>query len=319
MAGERINAIGERGGIGPFRFFMQFEEGDSAIPLKGIFFMIAGGVFLTANDALLKWLTSDYPVGQIMFLRGIFVLIPLLIFVWIFNRTGALATRDLGKHLLRGGLMVCGTFLFVTGLIFLPLAEAISIAFAGPLFITTLAPYLLQEHVGLRRWIGVLIGFTGILIIFQPGTGVFQWAALLPLGASFTGALRDILTRKMSVSESSEALLLYSTIAVALGGLATAPFTQWRSVAFEDWMLFVMTGLLIGVAHFFMIEAFRFAQASQVAPFKYTSVLWALMIGYWIFGDLPTLENVIGAAVVISSGLYLFHRERVLGIRRVSG
>ena len=122
MAGEGINAIGERGGIGPFRFFMLFEEGDSAIPLKGIFFMIAGGVFLTANDALLKWLTSDYPVGQIMFLRGIFVLIPLLIFVWIFNRTGALATRDLGKHLLRGGLMVCGTFLFVTGLIFLPLA-----------------------------------------------------------------------------------------------------------------------------------------------------------------------------------------------------
>ena len=77
VAGERTNAIGERGGIGPFRFFMQFEEGDSAIPLKGIFFMIAGGVFLTANDALLKWLTSDYPVGQIMFLRGIFVLIPL--------------------------------------------------------------------------------------------------------------------------------------------------------------------------------------------------------------------------------------------------
>ena len=179
------------------------EGPGSSAPLKGMLCLVVGGALMTASDSVLKWLTSGYPVGQIMFLRGLFGLITILIFIKQAGGIDALVTRNYRDHILRSGLMVGGTFLYVTGLRFLPLADVISIAFAGPLFITALASPMLGEHVGWRRWIVVLIGFTGILIIFQPGGAVFQWAALLPLAASCTGAFRDILTRKMSVSETS--------------------------------------------------------------------------------------------------------------------
>jgi len=141
---------------------------------------------------------------------------------------------------------------------------------------------------------------------------VFQWAALFPLAASFTGALRDILTRKMSVSETSVSLLFYSTIAIALGGLVTALFGSWQPVIIRDWLFFVLTGLLTGGAHFLMVEAFRLCEAALVAPFKYTSVLWAILFGYFIFRDVPELNTLVGASVVISSGIYILHRERKL-------
>ncbi len=284
----------------------------SAEPLKGILCMIVGGALLTANDALLKWLTGGYPVGQIMFLRGIFVLVPLSMFVWRAGGVNVLVTKSYKQHLIRSGLVVAGTFLFVTGLRFLPLAEAISIAFAGPLFITALASPMLGEKIGWRRWIGVLIGFIGILIIFRPGSSIFQWAALFPLAASCTGAFRDILTRRMSVTDTNESLLFYSTIAVILGGLFTALFGSWQTIIFTDWLFFGLTGLLIGGAHFLMIEAFRCCEAALVAPFKYTSVLWALFFGYSMFGDVPEINTLVGGAVVVSSGIYILHRERVL-------
>ncbi len=141
---------------------------------------------------------------------------------------------------------------------------------------------------------------------------------MFPLAASFTGALRDILTRKMSVFETSASLLFYSTIAIALGGLVTAPFGTWQSVVIRDWFYFLLTGLLTGVAHYMIVEAFRLCEAALVAPFKYTSVLWAIVLGYLIFGDIPELETLVGVSVVISSGLYILHRETRLRKHRVS-
>ena len=285
------------------------ERPRPSAPLKGMLCLMVGGALMTASDSVLKWLTSGYPVGQIMFLRGLFGLIPILIFVQQAGGIDTLVTRNYRDHILRSGLMVGGTFLYVTGLRFLPLADVISIAFAGPLFITALASPMLGERVGWRRWIVVLIGFTGILIIFRPGGAVFQWAALFPLAACCTGALRDILTRKMSVSETSMSLLFYSTIAIALGGLVTAPFSSWQPVIIRDWLFFVLTGLLTGGAHFLMVEAFRLCEAALVAPFKYTSVLWAILFGYFIFKEVPELSTLVGASIVISSGIYIIYRE----------
>lgn len=281
----------------------------SSAPLRGITYMTIGAALLTANDALIKWLTGGYPVGQIMFMRGVFVMIPISIFVWRAGGIATLATRNVKEHAARALLVICGTFLFVNGLRFLPLAEAISIAFAGPLFVTALASPLLGEYVGWRRWMAVLAGFVGVLIIFQPGGAVFQLAALFTLGASFTGALRDILTRKMSANESSEALLTYTSIGVMLGGLVTSPF-GWQPIAGRDWLVFAFLGVLIGGAHYLMIETFRCAEVALVAPFKYSTVLWATIFGFLLFGDVPELTTVIGGAVVIASGIYILHRER---------
>lgn len=281
----------------------------SAAPLKGIVCMVAGAALLTANDAVIKWLTGGYPVGQILFLRGIFVLVPIAFFVWRAGGISTLRTRDYKGHAIRAALVLLGTFLFVSGLRYLPLAEAISIAFAGPLFITALAPPLLGERVGWRRWMAVLAGFVGVLIIFKPGGAVFQWAALFTLGASLTGAFRDLLTRRMSAGETSEALLFYTSLGVMLGALASAPF-GWKPVALADWGWFALNGLLIGGAHFLMIETFRYAEAALVAPFKYSTVLWATVFGYMIFGDVPETTTLIGGAVVVSAGIYILHRER---------
>ena len=116
----------------------------------------------------------------------------------------------------------------------------------------------------------------------------------------------------MSVSETSMSLLFYSTISIALGGLVTAPFSSWQPVIIREWLFFVLTGLLTGGAHFLMVEAFRLCEAALVAPFKYTSILWAILFGYFIFREVPELNTLVGASVVISSGIYILHRERKL-------
>ena len=137
-----------------------------------------------------------------------------------------------------------------------------------------------------------------------------QWAALLPLAASFTGALRDILTRHLSGQESSMALLFYTSIGVTATGLASLPFT-WTSVPVFDWLLFSLSGFLIGSAHFLMIETFRYGEAALVAPFKYSGIIWAGILGYLIWGHIPELYTIVGSGIVIMAGFYILNRERL--------
>ena len=270
--------------------------------------MLLGTAILALNDAVLKWLTSNYNTGQILFCRGIFITLPLSILIWRSGGFSSLKTENPKAHFLRALLVITGTFLFITGLKFLPLTDAVAIAFAGPLFITALAQPFLGEQVGWRRWSAVLTGFLGILLIMRPGGSVFQWAALLPLAASFTGALRDILTRHLSSKESSVALLFYTSVGVTATGFVTLPFS-WSLVPFSDWLFFGLSGLLIGIAHFLMIETFRYGEAALVAPFKYSGVIWAGILGYVIWGDIPELSTIAGIGIVILAGFYILNRE----------
>ena len=282
----------------------------SSAPGRAILCMLLGVAVLTANDALLKWMTGGYHVGQIMFCRGLFVFIPLALLIWRGGGSRSLHTDNPTGHLIRALLVILGTFLFVSGLKHLPLTDAIAIAFAGPLFIAALAPPLLGEYVGWRRWMAVLSGFIGIVIIMRPGGGVFQWAALFPLAASLTGAFRDILTRGMSETETSVALLFYTSLGVVLASMVISPFV-WQPVPFADWGWFAVNGFLIGSAHFLMIETFRYGEAALVAPFKYSGAVWAAIFGYFIWGDIPDLGTVMGVTIVVVAGIYILHRERV--------
>ncbi len=289
----------------------------SSAPLRGILLMLSGGAFLTANDAVLKWLTAGYPVGQLMFVRGLFVFIPILVFVYFFGGFQSLKVKNPKVHAFRGLLVIAGTFQFVTGLKYLPIADCIAIAFAGPLFVTALAPAMIGEKVGWRRWSAVLAGFAGVLIILRPGTEAMHAAALLPLGAAFTGSLRDLLTRAMASRETSNAMLATTTLAVTLAGLATYPFTEWAPVKTEDMGLMLLSGCLLGGAHWLIIESFRFGEAALLSPFKYTNLIFAVALGYVIWGDLPDQWTWVGTAVVIVSGLYILHREA--RVRQVAG
>ncbi|MEK9722558.1 MAG: DMT family transporter [Rhodospirillaceae bacterium] len=282
----------------------------SSAPGKAILCMLAGAALLTANDAVLKWMTGGYHTAQIMFCRGIFIAVPLALLAWRAGGWSALRPVNKKAHALRAAVVVTGTVLFVTGLKYLPLTDAIAITFAGPLFITALAPPLLGEHVGWRRWMAVSAGFIGILIIVRPGGGVFQFAALFALGASLTGACRDLLTRGLSAQESSVSLLATTSLGVVVAGGVVAPFV-WTSVKPIDWAWFALGGLLIGAAHFMMIETYRYGQAALVAPFKYSGVIWAALFGYLIWGDVPEPGTVLGVSIVVAAGLYILHRERL--------
>lgn len=271
--------------------------------------MLGGTAVLVLNDAIVKSLTDNYPTGQLLFVRGLFVWPWILLFAMRSGGLRALRVRNLMGQALRGACVICSAFLFVTGLRHLTLTDAIAVAFTGPLFITAMAPLVLGERVGWRRWLAVTMGFAGVLFMLRPGGDTLQWAVLFPLGAAVFGGLRDLITRRISGTETTVAVLAVTTTVVMLAGLATAPFTDWTALRTADLGKFATSGILLAIAHTLMIEAFRRGEAALVAPFKYSSLLWGTFIGYLMFGDLPDLWTIVGALIIVASGLYVLHRE----------
>lgn len=271
--------------------------------------MLVGAAVLTLNDGLIKLLAGTYPTGELLFIRGIFVWPWILLFVMRRGGFASLRIRNIKGQALRGCCVIAGAFLFITGLRHLALADAIAIAFTGPLFITAMAPLVLREKVGWRRWLAVMAGFAGVLFMLRPGSDTLQWAIVFPLGAAICGGLRDLVTRRIAGTETTVAVLAVTTTAVLLAGLATAPFVDWVQPRPADIATFAASGALIAVAHSLMIEAFRRGEATLVAPFKYSALLWATLIGYLMFGELPDTWTLIGAVVIVLTGLYVLHRE----------
>jgi drug/metabolite transporter (DMT)-like permease len=286
-------------------------RGQKAAAGKGIACMTAGAMLLTTNDAIVKHLTVGLAVGQIMCLRAVVLAAAMLAVMGCLGRLEALRMRDPVGQGLRALFMLGGSYFFIGGLAHLPLADNQALAFAGPLFTTLLAIPILGEQVGWRRWSALAIGFAGVLLMLRPSGEGFAWAALLPLGAAVAGALRDIWTRRLSASESSLGILFWTTIGVALGGFASLPW-GWPAPEPQQLLLLLVCCALIGAAHFLQIEAFRYAEAAAVAPFRYCSLVWSVVLGLVFWGDIPSAAVLAGSALVIGSGLYLWRRERRL-------
>tara|TARA_B100000676_G_scaffold309290_1_gene372419 strand:+ start:3582 stop:4499 length:918 start_codon:yes stop_codon:yes gene_type:complete len=287
--------------------------------------MVAGCALVTFNDAILKWLTADYPVGQIMFARAIFVFPPIVLLALNEGGLSNLKVRNVRGHAVRSAIVVTGMFLFVTAISLMPIADALAIAFAAPLLGTALAVPMLKERVGWRRWTAVVVGLAGVIVALKPTGEGIALAAFLPLGAAVTGALRDIVTRKLSVSDSSSSILMVTTAAVLLAGLISclAPVVGWHEVAWQPmtWNhigLLAGAGVLLAGAQYLMIEAVRLGEIGLVAPFKYTSIVWAVLLGYIVFDTAPDAWIITGSVVVIASGLYILHREATLKTDRRS-
>jgi len=278
--------------------------------LKGIGLQVAGCAFLIASDAVSKWLSQSYPVGQIISLRNVFVLIPILLVAWRTNNLMNLRVHSWKAQGSRAFFHVVAAALFVTSVSLLPLADVHAIGFSGPIFIAAMAPWLLGEHVGWRRWCAILVGFVGVLIMLRPTGASFQLIGLVPLAATLCASLRDIVTRRMSRTETSLSMLFFSSLAVILGGMTTLPI-DWRPLTWASLALFALNGLVNGSAHFLIIESFRHAEAAVVSPFKYSTLLWAVLFGYILWGHVPDQWILIGTVPVIASGLYIVHRERL--------
>ncbi len=284
----------------------------SATPIRSIALMVVSSGLLTLNDAIVKWLVQSYPVGQVMTLRGVFVIAIVVSWAAARHRTSQLRVSNWRLQLTRGALMSISTFLFVTALALMPIADAIAIAFAGPVLATALAALLLREPVGWRRWSAIAVGFTGVVIMLRPTPDLIRLVAIVPLLAALAGAFRDIVTRKMGTGgESTLAIMLISTSVVTVAGLATIPL-GWSPLRIVDLLLFAGSALLVALAQALMIESFRLGEVGLVAPFKYTSLIWAILLGFLVWGDLPDSWTWVGSALVVGGGLYIWRRELVL-------
>lgn len=275
----------------------------------GIALMCIGVACLCVNDAIAKTLTAEYSAAQILFLRNLIALPFAVLVVLKFGGRKALRSHRPMMHLLRGAIWLCAAMLFFTGLKFLGLAEATALIFVAPVFITALSALLLKEQVGWRRWVAVLVGFVGVLIVVRPGGSTFQMASLLPVSTALFYALLMISARWVDPRESVWTLMLYLVGAGAVLAAVLMPFV-WVPFRLED------AGLFVGIAFFgtagvtMMTQAFRFAPASVVAPFDYTALIWATVLGWIFWAEVPDLATFLGAGVIIASGSFIVWRER---------
>lgn len=275
----------------------------------GILWMLLTSVFFVSLDATAKYLTRSYPVIEITWARYLFHF--LFVAVWTGLRLPALLPHArFGMQFLRGLFLVGTTVIYFLGLRSLPLPDATSINFLSPILVTALSVPLLGEQVGVRRWIGVAFGFAGAVIIVRPDTGVIQVAALLVMAAAVLNALYQITTRVLGRTDHPVTTNFYSALVGTALMTLGLPFV-WTTPSLEGWLLMALAGLFGSVGHYCLIRAFSAAPAVVVSPFGYASLIWSTGFGYLIFGDLPDGWTLLGAFIIIGSGLYIFYREQV--------
>ncbi len=279
-------------------------------PVLGIALMLAGIAGFSVMDAIIKWLTADYSVAQVVALRSWFGLPLLCLFALYEGGLKTLRTRRPLVHVGRYLLVLALSFSFFWALSQMKLVDAIAITFAAPIFITALSVPLLKEPVGQHRWVAISVGFCGVLIMLRPGIGVFQWAALVVLGSVVVYALLMITTRAFKSTESTAALMLYPQLGMSLTGIVLAPFF-WVTPSLGDVGLFALAGLFGSVGVMCLTHAFRLGPAAVISPFEYSALIWATLLGFLLWGELPDAITLIGAGIVISSGLYIIYRETV--------
>lgn len=282
------------------------DQGDN--PLAGIALMLVGIASFAVMDATIKWLTAGYPVPQVVALRSWFGLPILLLLALREGGLPALRTQRPLVHVGRFLLVLLLSLGFFWALSRMKLVDAIAIAFAAPIIITALSVPLLREAVGLRRWVAISVGFCGVLIMLRPGLGVFQWAALAAFGSAVVYALLMVTTRLLKSTESTAALMLYPQLGISLSGVIMVCFF-WVTPTPADLAVFALTGFFGSIGVMCVTLAFRLAPAAVIAPFEYTALLWATLLGYLLWGELPDAITLLGAAIVIASGLYIIYRE----------
>jgi drug/metabolite transporter (DMT)-like permease len=279
-------------------------------PFRGIALILASTVFLGASDVTAKYLSATLPSIEIAWIRFFVFALIMSPAMLPGSRLYALHTRRPGLQVMRGVALLASSLFFISGLRFLPIAEASATGFVSPLFVTALSIVFLGERVGVRRWIATAVGLIGVLIILRPGTSAFHPAAFFPIVSALAWAGTLIMTRMMSGREHALTTMTYSSIAGVCVLCALVPFVwvtpSWHDIAF---------GIFIGVAstagQWIVVLAFRYADASVLAPFSYTQLLWVSILGFIVFGELPDIWTVTGAAFIVGSGLYTAHRERV--------
>jgi drug/metabolite transporter (DMT)-like permease len=299
----------------------------SAQPLLGIALKVISTLAFAGMATLIKLVSDRYPVGEIVFFRSFFALIP--VFAWVAGRDRRLSsvvtvfhTTRPSNHLIRSAAGVTGMFLGFAALSRLPIADATAIGYASPLLTVISAVIILKEKVHVFRWTAVGVGLIGVLVILSdyavPHTGGHErsaFGAALAIAAAMTGALASTYTRSLTRYESAATIVVYFSSLCALIGLCTLPF-GWQWPDGRDALFLVLAGIFGGLGQVFLTQCYRFGDASTIAPFDYTSMIWVLIVSLTVFGTWPSQTVLTGTAIVIAAGLFVIWREHQLGIER---
>lgn len=278
-------------------------------PATGIALMVAAMMIVPFMDAIAKELSGRYAVTQLVWARFFFHFIFLTPIVLYRYGVDALRPRQPLLQVVRGGFLLAATILFFAAIAAMPIADALALLFVSPMIVTALSPVLLGETVGVRRWSAVIVGFLGALIILRPGLGIAQAASILALGAGCAFACYTLATRKLSGSAPPLVTLAYTAV-LGAGLMSLAVIPYWRTPSVTDLALMAAIGAIAASGHFLLIRAFDYAPASLLAPYSYSEIVVATVIGYAWFGDFPDGWTWTGIAVIVASGIYISWRER---------
>ena len=305
-------------------------------PFRGILFIIAGISIFSIQDVVIKWISGDYSVHQILFVRSVVALVPLFVIVRLNGGLASLRTRRPVIHLVRAILMLLAYTTFYLALAAMKLADTVALFFSAPLFVTALSVPCLGEKVGFRRWAAVSVGFVGVLVMMRPGSGVVEPAALLAVAAALFYATSAMLTRRLGATDNGASMTFYATtiyvvitagLGLALGdgaldqnGHVSLRFLlrAWVWPTWPDFALMAFCGLIAAFGFYCLSQAYRLAQVNVVAPFEYVALPWAVAWGFVFWGDIPDAQTMAGISLVVGSGLYVLHREALRGRRTVA-
>lgn len=275
---------------------------------RGALCMLTAALLYAIFDSLAKSLVVDYHAVQVVFFRALFGLLP-----WLFLARGvgyrvALRTAQPLVQILRGALSFAALLCYVLAYATLPLAEAVSIAYSAPLFMTVIAIPLLREQVGARRWAALLVGFGGVLVLVRPGPELFSGGALWAVAGALLYATSAVVTRMLGARNLSVTTMFYSmTTSLVLGGLSM--LALWVTPNASDLLRFAALGLVAGIAQYLLVQAYKLAPVAVVSPLEYTTMAWAVVSGIVIWGEVPDWITFAGIAIVLGSGLYILRRE----------
>jgi drug/metabolite transporter (DMT)-like permease len=273
----------------------------------GFLYMFLSVCTFSVMDLLVKW-SSGYPTGEVLFFRGFFGLLPTYFLIPKNKIKIFYKTERPKEHLFRCLMGLMALIAIVIALRELPLAVVVSLSYAAPLFITVLSIFLLSEKVGIFRWLAVIIGFVGVIIIAEPGFKGMNYLYFLPLIFCIGMAFVTITIRKLSTTEPIWLISIFFTITISIAGVVTIPM-GWKMPNFQDFILLALIGVTGGSANLFLTQSYKLSEVSLVAPLKYLALVFAIFFGYFIWNEIPTIKTLIGASLVVLASLIIFRRE----------
>jgi drug/metabolite transporter (DMT)-like permease len=276
--------------------------------LAGILLMLVAVFLFAFNSAVGKWLVAKYPVGEFLLIRSMMTLVVLLPFIWRAGWQVFARMPRPGLQLLRVVVSSLEVAMFFWAVGYMPLADATTFYLAGPIYVTALSVLLLGERVGWRRWTAVLVGFCGVVIALRPSAASVTLPAFIALAGSVIYALLMITTRMLRETDQT-VLMTTQLLGVLLFGAVMAPF-GWVAPAAPDLLLLAGIGILQVATLFCVVRSLQLADASVVAPYQYALILWSVLFGWQMFGEVPDAYTLVGAAIIMAAGLYIFWRER---------